>query len=56
MIYNVKKKIKYKIKTHSPAPIAKLSGFPLIKYKFSPLQWNTLKCGLNLYKSDSPVP
>lgn len=24
--------------TYSPAPIDKLSGFPLIKYKFSPVQ------------------
>lgn len=42
-----KKKIKSGF-TYSPAPMAKLSGLPLMKYKFSPLQWNTLKCGLNL--------
>lgn len=42
--------------TYSPAPIDKLSGFPLIKYKFSPVQWKTLKLGLNLNNSDSPVP
>lgn len=42
--------------TYSPAPIDKLSTLPLMKYKFSPVQWNTLKLGLNLYKSDSPVP
>lgn len=46
-------KIRY---AYSPAPIARLSGLPLIKYKFSPLQWNTLKVGLNLYNNDSPVP
>lgn len=42
--------------THSPAPMDKLSGLPLIKYKFSPVQWNTLKLGLNLNSKDSPVP
>lgn len=42
--------------THSPDPMDRLSGLPLIKYKFSPVQWNTLKLGLNLKSRLSPVP
>lgn len=42
--------------THSPDPMDRLSWLPLMKYRFSPVQWNTLKLGLNLNSRLSPVP